>query len=72
MQHVSVIIKTSIKLIREIYKLYLEDIFLLKMRGVNYEQKKRARLFWFVVRFVFDNMYWRYLVDLDTNKVFEK
>ena len=37
MQHVSVIIKTSIKLIREIYKLCLEDIFLLKMRGVNYE-----------------------------------
>ena len=29
-------------------------------------------MFWFVVRFITDNMYWRYLVDLDTNKVFEK
>ena len=42
------------------------------MRGVNYGQKERTRMFRFVVRFVFDNMYWRYLVDLDTNKVFEK
>lgn len=61
-----------IDIIREIYKLYLEDIFLLKMRGVKYEKKKRARMFWIIVRFIADNMYWRYLVDLDTNKVLEK
>ena len=72
MQHVSVIIKTTIKLIREIYKLCLEDIFLLKMRGVNYEQKKRERLLWFIVGLVSNDMYWRRLVDLDTNKVLEK
>lgn len=42
------------------------------MRGVNYEQKKRERLFWFIVRLVSDDMYWRHLVDLDTNKVLEK
>lgn len=42
------------------------------MRGVNYEQKKRERLFWFIVGLVPDNMYWRRLVDLDTNKVLEE
>ena len=42
------------------------------MRGVDYEQKKRERLLWFIVGLVSNDMYWRRLVDLDTNKVLEK
>ena len=42
------------------------------MRGVDYEQKKRERLLWLIVGLVSNDMYWRRLVDLDTNKVLEK